>query len=73
MGFHVYVGTLSCGCSVAACVDEPRYQKDTAKSVADMIAGGMTVERVYVPDGETVGIKRCIHKEVSEPLFATQK
>jgi len=75
MGFYCYVGTLACGCSPAACVDEPKYQKDTAKSVADMIGSGMTVERVFIADGETVSIHSCIHQPVElkdqQSLFAS--
>jgi len=75
MSFFAYVGTLDCGCSPAACVDEPKFQKDTAKAVSDMIKGGMTVTRVEVKDGETIKIHSCIHKvkEVAKPqreLFA---
>lgn len=62
-GFYAYVGVLACGCRPMCCVDEPKYAKDTAKFVSDAIKKGCTVERVFVPEGETVNIFRCKHKE----------
>jgi hypothetical protein len=62
---HVYVGTLACGCTVAACVDAGG--KETAKSVGDMVRKGMTVDRVplsHLQDG-TVSLHRCTHKASS--------
>lgn len=61
-GFYAYVGVLPCGCRPMCCVDEPQYQKDTAKFVSDAIKNGCTVERVFVPQGETIDIFRCKHK-----------
>lgn len=57
---HVYFAVKSCGCRVAVVCDEPDYQKDTAKSVAEFIRDGYTVER-HQYDGETIGqmLKRC--------------
>lgn len=40
-----YVGLKACGCCVAAAVDSPEWQEDTAKFVADLVAGGLVVER----------------------------
>lgn len=53
----VYVGRKSCGCAVAACVDDPKFPKDTAQAVADFIKGGLTVERH--PGGARVTVEFC--------------
>jgi hypothetical protein len=57
---HVYFGVKACGCRVAVVVDDPEYPKDTAKSVAEFIRDGYTVERAPY-NGETIGqmLKRC--------------
>jgi hypothetical protein len=41
-----YVGRYACGCAVAACVDDPQWKKDTAKTLSQWIKEGMAVERV---------------------------
>jgi hypothetical protein len=41
-----YAAYKSCGCMVAACVDESEYKKDTAKAVASWLRDGYRVERV---------------------------
>jgi hypothetical protein len=38
----------------AACVDEPQYQKDTAKTVSDWIKRGALVRRVSAVEGKTM-------------------
>lgn len=72
-GFYAYVGVTPCGCRPMCCVDEPQYAKDTAKFVADAIKNGNTVERVFVPKGETVNIFRCHHKESEVTPAATSQ
>lgn len=42
-----YVGQCpTCGAYCAAVVDDPKYAKDTARSVSKMIQQGLTVTRV---------------------------
>lgn len=41
-----YVGFNASGDAVAVCVDNPRFQKDTAKTVASWIRMGRTVSRL---------------------------
>jgi hypothetical protein len=45
-----YVGKCACGCGAvrAASVDLPKYKKDTAKFVSDLIRDGMQVDRMEV-------------------------
>lgn len=43
-----YVGIKECGCCVAVAVDKPEYAKDTAKFVATLMRGGLTIERQTV-------------------------
>lgn len=42
---YSYVGVRPCGCAVAACVDEPQYRKENAKSLKQWMLDGMTIER----------------------------
>lgn len=57
MGYWAYIATEPCGCKTGVCVDYK--DKMTAKSVAEFIKTGRTVERVFIADGETVPIARC--------------
>lgn len=41
-----YIGKKPCGCIVAAVVDLAERKETTAQHVAEMIADGLTVERV---------------------------
>lgn len=43
-----YVARKSCGCIIAATVDEPDMQKENAKEVARWMRKGFTVDRVTV-------------------------
>lgn len=72
--FYAYVGAKPCGCKVAATVDDPKWAKETAKSVASMIKHGLSVERVFVPAGETLGVRKCVHKveEQQSELFVAK-
>lgn len=72
-GFYAYVGVLPCGCRPMCCVDKPEYQKDTAKFVSGAIKNGCTVERVFVPAGESIGIFRCKHKPSNAITKDTQE
>lgn len=45
-----YIGINKEGKCRAAAVDNPEHVKDTAKTVADWIKHGMTVERVTVAE-----------------------
>ena len=41
-----YVGRKTCGCIVAAIIDDPDHRKEVAKEIAAWIKDGLTVERV---------------------------
>lgn len=45
VGF-MYVAKKECGRVAALCWDDAKYKKDTAKTVADYIKRGLTVERL---------------------------
>lgn len=72
---YTYIGRMPCGCIVSACVD--RGDKHTAKSVAEMIKEGETVERVtheYFLENchFTIYPKNCPHQKPQGeqlPLF----
>lgn len=61
---HVYIGTMPCGCQVAAAVDCVDSPKQTAKWVAEMIRDGYAVTRHALTDFRdgTVTISRCVHE-----------
>lgn len=57
-----YVGRRkSCGCIVAAAVDTPGDEKETAKFVAERITEGLTIDRMRAEDvRKSFG---CDHRE----------
>jgi hypothetical protein len=61
---HVYIGTLPCGCHVAAAVDDIESPRQTAKYVAEMIRHGYSVTRHALADlhGGAVTLSHCVHK-----------
>lgn len=56
-----YVGTMRCGCRVAAVCDDPGDERSTSKWVAGFIRDGYTVTREPLP--LPVRLSRCIHKQ----------
>lgn len=54
-----YTGRKECGCLVAACVDRPEWKKDTAKSVAEFISNGYTVEHIEQDNGPQLQTCKC--------------
>ena len=73
-----YVGTKPCGCTVAATVINPEWAKDTAKSVAQWIKDGYTVDKVSLEEVK-IKLKSCKcaaeaaakqRESVDLPLFA---
>ena len=64
---HVYIGTLPCGCHVAAAVDCVDDKKRTAKMVRDMVFNGYIVSRhplIELRDG-TIRLHTCTHEDRS--------
>lgn len=57
--YFAYVGVKPCGCKVAATVISPQWTKETAKTVAEWINRGYTVEQVECSEENPVPIKRC--------------
>jgi hypothetical protein len=51
IGF-MYVAKKACGRVAASCWDDENSKKDTAKTVADYIRRGLTVERIERFDGD---------------------
>ncbi len=60
----IYIGKWpDCGCVTAACVDDPKHRKDTAKFVSDLLKDGRIVERVEASEfDKTVTLVRCPHR-----------
>lgn len=56
-----YIAIKPCGCVVAACVDRPVYQKETAKALAKWVRDGLTIERTTLHDAQ----KRLIEANAS--------
>ena len=70
-----YIGRKSCGCIVAVCADAPGLEKHTAKSIAEFIRDGLTIERIPITELSNylpIGCK-CKAKErkveIQEELF----
>lgn len=51
---HDYIGRKKCGCVVAAVVDMPGFEKETAKTVAEFIRDGLTIERIALVDFDKI-------------------
>ena len=62
---HVYIGTLPCGCHVAAVLDSVDRAKETAKSVGGLIRRGYTISRhpLSALHEQTIKITRCQHEK----------
>lgn len=58
MGF-MYLAKRPCGKVSAMCWDEPKYAKDTAKTVADYIRRGDAVERIERFEGDPLPEMIC--------------
>ncbi len=63
---HCYIGRKDCGCIRAARLDT--RDKGTGRAVADMIADGLTVERMTNEEFDAVGgvsavFAECPHEE----------
>lgn len=63
-----YIGRKSCGCVVAAYVDDPERRKDTAKEVASWIRDGLTVEHVTVTYANEQFKWDCPHKPIQAQM-----
>ena len=61
---HVYIGTLPCGCHVAAAVDSLDDKKLTAQSVQRFIQDGYSVTRHSIEhlSNGTIRLARCSHR-----------
>ena len=68
-----YIGICQkCGAAYFAAVIDPRWTKDTAKQVAQVIRRGDAIERISVENAR-VRLQRCMCHEKPpppEPLFA---
>lgn len=56
-----YVGITACGCMVCATVDDPRWNRETAKDVAVWLRDGLRVERISV-ERVRAELTPCTHK-----------
>jgi hypothetical protein len=67
---YSYVARKSCGCMVAAVVDDAAHKRDVAREMAAWVRDGLTVERVThdVVRAEFVG-RKCPHVEQQLSLF----
>lgn len=55
------VAIRACGCWVAATVDRPEWRRDTAKTVAQFLRDGYTVERHTTAEVRE-RLTGCIHR-----------
>lgn len=66
---YSYVGRKSCGCLVAAVVDDTDDAKDVAADVAGFIRQGLTIERVLHDVVRTELTFSCPHEAQQLNLF----
>jgi hypothetical protein len=70
VGF-MYIARKECGRVAALCWDEPKFRKDTAKTVADYIRRGLAVERLERFEGDSMPgewiCKECRGKPCATP------
>ena len=66
---HVYLGTLTCGCTVAALVDLPEQKRVIAKALARMIRDGYTISRVTIAECRKTRIAHCLHTPRQQGLL----
>lgn len=67
---YAYIGIKSCGCCVAATVDDPQHMKEVAEDLAEFVESGLHVERVKIEDAR-LRLEQCIHgKELTLPLIS---
>lgn len=71
---HAYVGRAPCGCVQLLMVDMPDFRKDTAKSVAEAIREGLSIERITIEESRRLAKEitwDCQHKASAQqaPLF----
>ena len=59
-----YVGRCACGAIEAVCLDLNQFREDTAEAVKDMIAVGLTVERLPV-NGGGVRLETCTCSKIA--------
>ncbi len=60
-----YIARDLCGCIVAATVDRPEHVRDTAKTIAEWVRDGLTLERTTVGDARSdPTFLRCSHGPV---------
>jgi hypothetical protein len=65
--FPIYIGKWpDCGCITAACVDDPKHSKDTAKFVQEIVKSGRVVERIAPENWHTVKLQRCPHRKLNQ-------
>ncbi len=67
-----YVGRKSCGCLVAAVVDLPGQEKETARDVAQFIREGYTVTRMESEEVR-VQLHACTHKDLGRQMPLGEK
>ena len=56
---YTYIGTCKHGKVVLVCHDDPKYQKDTAKFVADGIKRGYPMTRILSSEVKNCDMGRC--------------
>ncbi len=66
-----YIGRKACGCIVAACVDSPGFENDTALTIGGWVREQLAVERVTVAAVRGLALG-CQHERVARQvdLFA---
>lgn len=61
-----YIGKKSCGCIVAACVDDGRFPEETKRNLKEFIDDGLIIERVTVGYVNDHGFLKCAEHNVKQ-------
>lgn len=67
---YAYIGIKTCGCCVAATVDDPDHKDEVANDVQEFIASGFHVERVKIEDAR-IRLQQCNHGQGTLPMLAS--
>ncbi len=65
---YSYIGRMSCGCVVAAVVEDPDRPSRHADAIREFVMDGLTIERV-THDYVRQHLGRCKHRGIQQSLL----
>ena len=67
---YAYIGIKSCGCCIAATVDDSEHREDVASDLHEYIKAGYHVDRVKIEDAR-IRLQMCKHGKPTEQELLT--